>query len=173
MRPLGSDDAQPHDESALFAQAGFALFQLGRAFGRLPAGRQPTDRAGRPVELSRIQVVQAVAAAQEEAGEQGGVSVGAVAAALAIDPSTASRLVADTIRDGYLARTPAPADNRRARLALTPAGRALATDVRNYQGTIFERITHDWPAAERASFARQFIAFAATVAAIRHEEAGD
>jgi len=157
------------DAETLLTEAGQALFQLGRAFGRFPTGRQPLDRAGRLVERSRIQVVQAVAAHEARAAS-GEVGVGAVAEALGIDPSTASRLVAETIRDGYLSRATAPGDARRARLALTPAGRTLANDARAYQRAIFERLTRDWPAEERAHFAARFVEFAAAVAALLDED---
>jgi DNA-binding MarR family transcriptional regulator len=155
-------DTAEDDRELLLARAGQALFQLGRAFGHFPRGRQPLDRAGRPVERSRIQVVQAIAAHEADPA-LGEIGVGAVAEALGIDPSTASRLVAETIRDGYLSRTTAPGDARRARLALTTAGRNLADDARAYQRAIFERLTHDWPADERAHFAAQFVAFAEAV----------
>ncbi len=159
----------PDERQTLLTEAGYALFQLGRAFGRFAPGRQPLDRAGRPVERSRIQVVQAVAA-HENTPARGEVGVGAVAEALGIDPSTASRLVAETIRDGYLSRATAPGDARRARLALTPVGRALAEDARDYQRAVFERLTQGWPAAERARFAAQFVAFAAAAASLLDED---
>ena len=156
-------------DGALLAEAGAALFRLGRAFGRALPGGQPTDRTGRPVERSRIQVVQAVIAHDDDPA-RGAASVGTVADALGIDPSTASRLVAETIRDGYLSRTAAPADARRARLALTPAGRDLAGGARAYQRAIFERLTRDWPADERDRFATAFVAFAAGVATLLTED---
>lgn len=157
------------DDGVLLARAGEALFRLGRAFGRVPPGRQPRDRAGRPVALSRLQIVQAVAAHDDDP-VRGAANVGAVAEALGIDPSTASRLVAETIRDGYLSRATAPGDARRVRLALTPTGRDLAEGASAYQRAVFERLTRDWPADERARFAAQFVAFAAAVATLLDED---
>lgn len=158
------------DRDLLLTQAGQALFQLGRAFGRFPSGQQPRDRAGHPVERSRIQIVQAVAAHEADPA-RGVVGVGTVAEALGIDPSTASRLVAETIRDGYLGRAAVPGDARRVRLALTTAGRALAEDARAYQRAVFERLTSDWSADERARFAAQFVAFAAAVTTLLDTDA--
>ena len=157
-REPGSDE----HEDALLAAAGEALFRLGRTFGRALPGRQPKDRAGRPVELSRIQAVLAVIA-YEATAPHDAASVGTVADALGIDPSTASRLVAETIRDGYLSRAAAPGDARRARLTPTPAGRDLADDARAYQRAVFARLTQGWPADEREGFAVRFVAFAAAV----------
>src|SRR5690349_2374792 len=100
--------------------AGSALFRLGRLFARRAAHHAPAERTGRPVELSRILVAEAVAAGP--ATPDGDITVGLIADRLAVEPSTASRLVADAIRDGYLTRTPSPGDARRLRLALTTTG---------------------------------------------------
>jgi DNA-binding MarR family transcriptional regulator len=151
--------------AAVLDEAGQALFRLGRLFARPPQHQAPKGRAGQPVELSRILVVQAIAAGPDGPGQE--LTVGTVAARLDIDPSTASRLVAETIRDGYLARTASPADARRVRLELTAAGRALAADARRYQRAVFDHVTRDWSDEERRDFARLFIKFAAAVAEAR------
>ena len=156
--PAGQDD-----DAAAFDEAGQALFALIRLLGRPLGGDAPATAAGRAVELSRIMVVQAVEAAGDAARPDAGVSVGAVAARLAIDPSTASRLVADALADGLLVAAPDPADARRRRLALTAAGRALAADARRYQRDTFAAATATWPDADRRAFARRFVEFAAAL----------
>ena len=90
--------------------------------------------------------------------------MGAVADRLEVDQSTASRLVADTIRDGYLSRATSESDGRRSRLELTKAGRGLAEDSRRYQRSVFEDLTRGWPAGEREQFARLLAKFADSVA---------
>ena len=133
-----------NDDAMLLDEAGRALFHLGRVLGR-PGERQgTTDSAGRAVELSRIMVVQAVEATREAAPDAE-IGVGAVAAHLAIDPSTASRLVAETVADGFLTSSPSPTDARRRRLDLTPAGLALAAAARRHQHATFARALRDWP----------------------------
>lgn len=117
---------------------------------------------GRSVELSRILAVQAVEAGLEEPG--GEVTVGAVAERLEIDQSTASRLVAEAIRDGYLSRAASEADGRRIRLELTEAGRKLAEDARRYQRSVFEDLTRDWSERDREEFARLLVKFADSAA---------
>lgn len=151
--------------STVLDQASQALFNLGRLFSKPLSPHRPAESGGRAVELSRILVVQAI-----EAGSTGPdreMTVGTVAARLEIDPSTASRLVAETIRDGYLARTASQTDARRVPLTLTAAGRALATDARRYQRAVFEQVTRDWSDEERREFARLFVRFAAAVADAR------
>ena len=154
---------QKPSTTAALDDAGRALFRLGRMFDRQRVRKVLAGSTGRSVELSRILVVQAVEAGlEEESGAE--VTVGAVADRLEVDQSTASRLVADTIRDGYLSRATSVADGRRSRLELTEAGRGLAEDSRRYQRSVFEDLTRGWPAGEREQFARLLAKFAYSVA---------
>jgi DNA-binding MarR family transcriptional regulator len=57
----------------------------------------------------------------------GPLSLGDLAAAEQITPSTLTRIVAALEADGFIARTSDPADRRVARVAVTPAGAALLT----------------------------------------------
>lgn len=150
------------EASDSYAEAGAALFRLGRLFSRAGGPTQAARHTERAAELSRILIVQAVEAAQAHPGQD--VTVGMVAQQLGVEPSTASRLVGDAIREGYLIRMASPLDSRRANLALSDAGRALAEDVRSYQRNVFCQVTRDWSEAERSEFARLFIRFADAVA---------
>ncbi|HEX5506243.1 MAG TPA: MarR family winged helix-turn-helix transcriptional regulator [Thermomicrobiales bacterium] len=163
--PTGAPDvASPSgtgDTAAALDEAGRALFRLGRLFGRRPLPERLAEPGGRAAELSRILVAEAIAAGPVVPGED--VTVGLVAARLAVDPSTASRLVAEAIRAGYVAGTASPADARRRRLDLTAAGHGLVADARRYQRAVFERLTRDWTDEERLAFARLLVRFAAAV----------
>ncbi len=149
------------DTGAELEGAGQALFRLGRIFARQPLPHLLAQRTERAVELSRILVADVVAAA-EQAGQE--ITVGAVAERLAIDPSTASRLVAETIQAGYLTRSPSPEDARRSLLVLTEAGRELVGHARLYQRAVFEQATAAWTAEERQTFARLLVLFTDVVA---------
>lgn len=167
------------DELALAARA---LFSLGRTFARQSVRELVGERSGRAIDLSRVLVAQAVYDEQDDAGsaDRAGavdetiaeVSVGTVAERLGIDPSTASRLVADAVRDGYLVRSPSAHDARRVRLTLTETGRALAEASRHYQRQVFLEATTGWSEAERAEFARHFVRFAEAVTG-RYAEIAD
>ena len=150
------------DAETAMDRAGRALFRLGRLFARRSSHHTPAERAGRPVDLSRILVSEAVAAGPD--GPEGDITVGLIADRLAVEPSTASRLVAEAIREGYVTRTTSSTDARRLRLGLTPAGRALVADAHRFQRATFEEITHAWPARERAEFARLLVRFTDTLA---------
>ncbi len=157
--PTGSSGAC--DEPA---RAGEALLRLGRIFNRISPDTLWTARPGRPAELSRVMVVQAVEA-EEAAG--GPVTVNGVASRLTVDPSTASRLVAAAVRAGYVDRAPSPDDGRSVVLSLTPEGRLLAAEARAHQRALFEKVTAGWPDAERRAFARRFVELARVLETIR------
>ena len=140
-------------------QAGQALFRLGRIFSRRPMKDQLRKHTGQVIELSRILVTEA----EQE------VTVNVVAERLGIDPSTASRLVAETIAEGYLARLSSHTDNRRLRLELTDAGRKLVANAHEYQRIVFEHVTRDWTETEQQEFARLLIKFVASVADTRSQ----
>lgn len=158
LPPIEEDQ---HVESVL-DQAGQALFRLGRIFSRHPMKDQLQRHTGQAIELSRILVTEAVATGSGEPDRE--VTVSVVAERLGIDPSTASRLVAETIGAGYLARLPSQMDNRRLRLELTDAGRKLVANAHRYQRTVFKYVTRDWTEAEQQEFARLLIKFVASVA---------
>lgn len=62
--------------------------------------------------------------------EQGPLRLGELAAALFLDKSTASRVVGALERKGYLERQADPADARALQLSVTPAGKALCSQIR-------------------------------------------
>lgn len=163
------EHATPGDGT--LTQAAEALFRLGRLFSRLSLPTKELSQTARSIELSRILIVQAVETIETRA--EGEVTVGAIAQQLAVDPSTASRLVGDAIRDGYLIRTGSVIDSRRVRLEMTEAGRRLAAHARAYQVAIFQHVTRGWTPQERAEFARLFIHFTDAVAASMHNLPND
>jgi DNA-binding MarR family transcriptional regulator len=159
------DSVEQQDASSQLDQAGQALFRLGRIFSKQPMREQLMGYMKNAVELSRILVSEAVAMGPEEPGQE--ITVGVVAERLAIDPSTASRLVAETMNAGYLSRSPSQIDSRRIQLALTEAGRELVENAHHYQRSVFEQITSNWPEDERQEFARLLIKFVASFAEVR------
>ena len=91
----------------------------------------------------------------EEAEEAGGLAtVTSVAAALNIDQPRASKLVAATVAAGLVRREADQADGRRALLVRTPAGRRLSAQAHAFRRQVFGEAMADWPAADRAEFAR-------------------
>ena len=157
-----SPDEEAQQAELVLNQAGQALFRMGRLFSRLPMKDLLQKRTGQAIELSRILVTEAVAAGPVEPGQE--ITVGVVAERLGIDPSTASRLVAETVGAGYLTRLPSHTDSRRLCLELTDAGRTLVANAHQYQRSVFEYVTRDWTEAERQVFAGLLVKFVASIA---------
>jgi DNA-binding MarR family transcriptional regulator len=155
------EETEDQDLSSVLDSAGQALFRLGRFFSKHPMREQLMQQTGKMVEVSRIVVAEAVATGPEEPGQE--VTVGLVASRLGIDPSTASRLVMETINAGYLSRATSQADSRRLRLELTDAGRELVEEAHHYQRVVFEYVTREWSEQERQEFARLLLRFVASI----------
>jgi DNA-binding MarR family transcriptional regulator len=130
-KPDAPRDGHPPDPG--LSDIATALFRLRRVWAKpdlVKRVRAQTSACvdGRPLQLSNLMVVNAVAAlADAEAADEPSteVTVGAVAERLEIDPSTASRLVGHALDAGLVSRRPSPVDARRANLGLTEAGRRV------------------------------------------------
>ncbi|GII92903.1 MarR family winged helix-turn-helix transcriptional regulator [Sinosporangium siamense] len=147
----GQVDSKGHD--AALAQAGPALFRMIRYWAR----RWPQRAAGAETEtkhVSRVVVVDIVGTTP------GRPNVRSIADALGVDPSVASRMVADTVAAGLIERRTMERDARNADLALTESGHDLLAHARTWQGDVFAALTADWPAEDRETFAALLVRFA-------------
>src|SRR5690606_16903921 len=81
-------------------------------------------------------------------------SVADVAEALSIDPSTASRLVQQSVNAGYVSRLPDANDKRRCSLALTDEGREILRRAREVRRDWLRDVTRDWSDDEVALLAQ-------------------
>jgi DNA-binding MarR family transcriptional regulator len=98
---------------------------------------------GRHVELGTLRVLRAV----ERAGDEG-PSVGSIAEALAIDPSSASRSIERCVADGLLARSTSEQDRRRTRIQLTTSGRSVLASANAVRRGLLADVTADWAPAD-------------------------
>lgn len=103
-----------------------------RILEQLPAG----------VELTTIRVLRAVEAAEEP------LTIGDLATALGVDPSTASRFADRVAERGEVERRPRRQDRRRTRLALTDAGRRTLAVVTRARRDVLSDVTAGWDAAD-------------------------
>jgi DNA-binding MarR family transcriptional regulator len=112
---------------------------------------------GTPFNLAHSFVVDAL----DETGAVRGKepSVGMVAECLGVDPSRASRMVADAIRGGYVRRIASQADGRRIGLQLTDAGRKLLKTASRFRRHFFAKVMASWPDRDCAEFARLLTKF--------------
>jgi DNA-binding MarR family transcriptional regulator len=81
-------------------------------------------------------------------------TIGLVAEDLAVDPSRASRLVADLVARGLVRREAAQDDGRKSVLTITDAGRAVLVAVKREKWRLMAQVFGDWPPEAIADFAR-------------------
>ena len=113
-----------------------ALLTVGRWLrARLPKGR---------IDPAMIFVLY-----QVQAGES--LRVSALAEALGLDISTASRHVRQLEAGGYVVRTGDPDDRRALRVRLTRRGRAALDQAMRARADVVDRATADWPDEDRAT----------------------
>ncbi|MEV4411833.1 MarR family transcriptional regulator [Catellatospora sp. NPDC049609] len=109
------------------------------------------DPAG-PVETSTILVVNAVA--------DGPLTVTAVAAALSVTHSTASRLISRAVAHGAVRKQAAADDRRETLIEITAAGAALHQRARAFRHAMLERLLAAFTPEQRAQFATLLSMFA-------------
>jgi DNA-binding MarR family transcriptional regulator len=115
-----------------------------RAMVQRPHYRQRLlSRLGRHVELGTLRVLRAV----ERAGDDG-PSVGSIAEALAIDPSSASRSVERCVAEGLLARRTSEQDRRRTKIRLTSDGRSVLDSANTVRRGMLAEVTKEWTSAD-------------------------
>lgn len=81
-------------------------------------------------------------------------TVNAVAHAIALDQSGASRLIARAVADGYLTVQVSTVDARRREVHLTASGAVLLEQAHAWQEQVFARLTVDWSDERRQEFQR-------------------
>src|SRR5262245_33426423 len=142
----------PHADDAILAAVEEAMVRMRRAIARhrLVCGPDGADAL-------QFAVVDAVEAGPDSPADE--VTVGAVAERLGLDPSQASRLVAQAIADGLVQRRASQADARRIGLVLTAAGRTLIERKHRARRAFAAQLMDGWSARERSAFARLFQQF--------------
>lgn len=123
--------------------------------GRRVIGRLAIQNVAPGLELSHLDVLEAVRRAEEE----GEVTVGAVAERLRIDPSRASRIVAEMVTRGVLRRKASQADARRIVVVMTALGQRLISEIHAQKLSVVQSITADWSPEDVETFARLFDRF--------------
>jgi DNA-binding MarR family transcriptional regulator len=129
-----------------------AMVRIRRSQTRRSIGRLMERELGTKFNMTHSFVVDALDEACEIPGEK--PSVGTLAEYLGVDPSRASRMVAEAIRGGYLRRVASQADGRRTYLELTRAGRKLLNTASRFRRRLFSRAMTSWSEHDCAEFAR-------------------
>lgn len=115
------------------------------------------------IQLSTIWVVDALARSQD-----GCLGVAALAAALDVRHSTASRFVTRAEAAGVLHRERTVADARQVAVRLTPSGAALAERALQFRLALLQRAMGSWSGQDRTDLARLLTEFSQTVSHTLH-----
>ncbi|MFI6207698.1 MarR family winged helix-turn-helix transcriptional regulator [Streptomyces sp. NPDC051041] len=134
-----------------------AMIRIRRRQSRRSLARPVVMGLAEPIDLNTLAVVDAV---DEGAGKDGcEVTVGFVADRLAIDPSRASRIVAEAVRSGFVRRVASQEDGRRICLELTDLGREAVTAAHRTRQDFYSVVLGDWDPDEQRDFARLLTKF--------------
>jgi DNA-binding MarR family transcriptional regulator len=148
-----STEPEPVEENV--PRIGRSMGRMRLMTGRRLIGRLAIQSAAPGLELSHLDVLDAVRRAQP-AGE---VTVGMIAEMLRIDPSRASRVVADMVGRNVLRREASQADARRIVVVMTEVGQNLLAEIVAQKLAIISEIVSDWPEQDVARFAMLFERF--------------
>ncbi|NLS05765.1 winged helix-turn-helix transcriptional regulator [Rhizobium sp. P32RR-XVIII] len=134
---------------------GRSMTRLRLMTGRRLIGRLAIESVAPGLELSHLDVLDALRRTQTT----GEVTVGTIAEMLRIDPSRASRIVADMVSRNVLRRKASQADARRIIVVLTPLGQRLLSEIRAQKLSFISEIVADWPTKDVEDFAALFERF--------------
>jgi DNA-binding MarR family transcriptional regulator len=146
-------DAATDDPGIL--RIGQSMTRMRLMTGRRLIGRLAIQSVAPGLELSHLDVLDAVRRAQE-AGE---VTVGTIAEMMRIDPSRASRVVADMVGRNILRRKASQTDARRIIVVMTSLGQRLLSEIRAQKLAFVSEVVKDWKPEEIEAFGELFEKF--------------
>jgi DNA-binding MarR family transcriptional regulator len=174
LRAADDDDSTLGDHLAQLIRHGFSpagaqatieidrvMTHIRQSMARREIGRMALRDLNLGIDMADLEIISAVT---HGPGEDGEITVGLVAERLRIDPSRASRIVAEAVDKGILRRVASQADARRIGLELTDLGRQHSQAIQNYKWSLFAQALGQWPEEDLVTFARLFQRFSHWVA---------
>jgi DNA-binding MarR family transcriptional regulator len=137
------------------------MAHIRRSMAKREMGRLALRDLELPIDVADLDILAALEGCSTHAGE---ATVGFIAERLNVDPSRASRIVAEAVDKGIVRRVASQADARRIGLELTETGRAHAQAIRRYKWKIFADALGQWPEEDLVTFAKLFQRFSGWVA---------
>lgn len=146
---------QHEDRDAGINEIGQAMARMRLMVGRRIIGRMALSRAAPSLELSHLDVIEAV----RRISAEGEVTVGAVAEMLRVDPSRSSRLISELVQGGFLIRSVSQADARRAVVQLTDKARTYFREAEAVKRELLNSIVSEWSDEDVRDFGRLYLRF--------------
>lgn len=152
---------QQADRAARIDRISSAMGRLRVLIGRRVIGRLALQNVAPMLDISDLDVLSLVPRPSDAGGHDPAaeVSVGDIARQLRVDPSRASRLVAELVRQGFLIRAVSQQDARRAVLERSETGERIFAEIQRVKHELIREIVGDWPEERLAGFAADFDSF--------------
>ena len=118
-------------------------------------GRIAISHVAPALEITHLDVLDVV----YRASQTDQATIGSVADGMRIDPSRASRIVAELVSQDVLERRVCQNDARRSVLVITAKGSALLAEIHAVKHMLLETITESWTPEELDTFSRLYERF--------------
>ena len=129
----------------------YRVLAKSRLITRLTLGKSGAD-----LDIAYLDMIELVGRCARKGQE---VTVGTVAELMRIDPSRASRAVAQLVDQGHFQRGVSQEDARRSVLVLTDKGQKVLRDKVEIKLSLISKIVEDWPEEDVARFSELYSRF--------------
>ena len=145
----------PKQHADALARISDAMTQHRLMTRRRIIGRIAIANVAPALEITHLDVLDVV----DRADREDRATIGSVAEGMRIDPSRASRIVAELVSQDVLERRVCQNDARRSILVITPKGRVLLDEVHAVKRQLLESVTESWSAEDLAQFSELYKRF--------------
>lgn len=153
----------PSHEAEVIERLDRALLRMRRVVVRPEITSVPIPAAGRTIDIAKVMACLAIADLAQPEDHVAPVAVKDVAATLALEHSTTSRLLAETETAGLVRRRTDPADRRRTTVELTATGRAVVEQSAAIRTWAIDNLLSGWEPADVVTFTELIERFTATI----------
>ncbi|WP_180899318.1 MarR family winged helix-turn-helix transcriptional regulator [Martelella soudanensis] len=148
-------DPTAPDHTDAMARISDAITQHRLMMRRRIIGRIAIANVAPALDITHLDVLDVV----YRAGQNDRATIGSVADGMRIDPSRASRIVAELVSQSVLERRVCQNDARRSILVITPKGKVLLDEVHAVKRQLLESVTENWSADDLDQFSRLYKRF--------------
>jgi DNA-binding MarR family transcriptional regulator len=154
IRKLAADYGISLGSAEAIASIDVTMTRIRRSLAKRELARSVMARLDTDLDMAHLDVISAISGfACEPVPPEAEVTVGFVAEQMNIDPSRASRLVAEVVDRGYARRVASQQDSRRICLELTAQGEAFVDSFRAVKWNTFAGSLGTWSEADLTTFA--------------------
>jgi DNA-binding MarR family transcriptional regulator len=155
IRELATEHGLSLAAADAIASIDVTMTRIRRSMARRELARTVMTKLDTDLEVAHLDVISAISGfACDPAPPNAEVTVGFVAEQMNVDPSRASRLVAEVVDRGYARRVASQQDSRRICLELTEQGEAFVDSFRAVKWNTFASSLGTWSEADLKTFAK-------------------